>query len=82
MELVSSHAVAPTREVILHAMALVRQRGSIVPLLDTGDVLATACVVAAVLHPEWAAAVFLCASDELRALAEELVHAIPLRLAV
>ena len=82
MEAKPLEPVAPSRELLVHAMGLVRERRSGAPLLDAGDVLATACVVAAVLHPEWAAAVSLLASAEIRALAHELVMSSPLELAV
>lgn len=82
MEVKASEAVAPSRELLVHAMAMVRDRRSGAPLLDAGDVLATACVVAAVLHPEWAAAVSLLASAEIRALAHELVMSCPVAFSV
>lgn len=54
------------------AMRIALASGS-APLITGADLLATACVVAAVLHPEWAAEVALHASADLRALADELV---------
>lgn len=43
------------------------------PLETAGNVLATACVTAATLHPEWAMAVAGQVSPAIRALAEAIV---------
>lgn len=74
MEQSSAYAVSPNRDVLVRVMNLVKERGSGSPLVDTGNLLASVCVVAAVLHPEWAAAVFFQSSSEVRLLAEDLVR--------
>lgn len=52
-------------------------RDSRPPLQASGDLLATACVTAAVMHPEWAAAFASHASEDVRALADAIVAASP-----
>jgi hypothetical protein len=47
-------------------------------LLLTGDIFATACVVAAVSHPEWAVAVSNRATNEIHSLAESIVNGNPI----
>ena len=47
------------------------------PLETTADVLATACVAAATLHPEWAAAYTNRVGPDIRALAEAIVRSSP-----
>ena len=47
------------------------------PLETAGNVLATACVAAATMHPEWAAAYANQISPEIRALAEAIVASSP-----
>ncbi len=47
------------------------------PLGTTADVLATACVAAATLHPEWAAAYTNQISPDIGALAEAIVRSSP-----
>ena len=73
-----SQPVFASPEVMRQAMRIALDSGG-APLVTCAELLASACVVAAALHPEWAAEVALHASADLRALAGELVAGSRLR---
>ena len=55
-------------------------KGNGAPLGVGADVFATACVLAAVRHPEWAAAIAMSVDDdEIARIADALVEASPVR---
>lgn len=78
MEMDQVGAIGARPEVLLRAMEIALQHHE-APMLVGGDVLATACVVAAVLHPEWAESISTSASTQVRNLAEQIVEAAALR---
>jgi len=66
-----------TTNQLVQAMRLAMSGGR-PPLQEAGNIFATACVTAAVLHPEWAAAFALQTSHQVRDLAEAIVLASPI----
>lgn len=64
---------ATTTEHLVEAMRIAMLFGG-APLETAGNVLATACVAAAAMHPEWAAAYASQAGPDIRALAEAIVR--------